>query len=144
MYDGIVLMCVDCVLASPGIAQADPRRRTPPRGGSVIPLSFQPKCMAAHHSFHWIFLALAQRAGLLAHLPVHQPHRLPLDSMPPPPIEAIHHRLMCHHTMRPTLRSRAVRDASPPPSNWHSTASPSLHRPLLYLLPDLSPCCLAL
>jgi hypothetical protein len=29
-------MCVDCVLASLKIAQADPGRRTPPRGGSVI------------------------------------------------------------------------------------------------------------
>jgi hypothetical protein len=28
-------MCVDCVLTSPSIAQADPGRRTPPRGGSV-------------------------------------------------------------------------------------------------------------
>jgi hypothetical protein len=28
-------MCVDYVLASPRIAQADPGRRTPPRGGSV-------------------------------------------------------------------------------------------------------------
>jgi hypothetical protein len=28
-------MCVDCVLASPRIAQADPGRRTPPRGASV-------------------------------------------------------------------------------------------------------------
>jgi hypothetical protein len=36
MYVGIVLMCVDCVLASPRIAQADPGRRTPPQGGSVI------------------------------------------------------------------------------------------------------------
>jgi hypothetical protein len=28
-------MCVDCVLASPRIAQADPGRWTPPQGGSV-------------------------------------------------------------------------------------------------------------
>jgi hypothetical protein len=28
-------MCVDCVLASPRIAQADPGRRTPPQGGSI-------------------------------------------------------------------------------------------------------------
>jgi hypothetical protein len=28
-------MCVDCVLASPRIAQADPGRQTPPRGGSI-------------------------------------------------------------------------------------------------------------
>jgi hypothetical protein len=28
-------MCVDCVLASPRIAQVDPGRRTPPRGGSI-------------------------------------------------------------------------------------------------------------
>jgi hypothetical protein len=28
-------MCVDCVLALLRIAQADPGRRTPPRGGSV-------------------------------------------------------------------------------------------------------------
>jgi hypothetical protein len=28
-------MCVDCVLASPRIAQANPGRWTPPRGGSV-------------------------------------------------------------------------------------------------------------
>jgi hypothetical protein len=28
-------VCVDCVLASPRIAQDDPSRRTPPRGGSV-------------------------------------------------------------------------------------------------------------
>jgi hypothetical protein len=28
-------MCVDCVLASLRIAQVDPGRRTPPRGGSV-------------------------------------------------------------------------------------------------------------
>jgi hypothetical protein len=34
MYD-IVLLCVDCVLASPRIAQADPGWRTPPWGGSV-------------------------------------------------------------------------------------------------------------
>jgi hypothetical protein len=36
MYIGIVLMCIDCVLTSPRIAQADPGWRTPPRGGSVI------------------------------------------------------------------------------------------------------------
>jgi hypothetical protein len=35
MYIGIVLMCVDCVLSSLRIAQADPGRRTLPRGGSV-------------------------------------------------------------------------------------------------------------
>jgi hypothetical protein len=35
MYIDIVLLCVDCVLASPRIAQADPGRRTPPRGHSV-------------------------------------------------------------------------------------------------------------
>jgi hypothetical protein len=28
-------MCVDCVLASPRITQADPSRRTPPLGGSI-------------------------------------------------------------------------------------------------------------
>jgi hypothetical protein len=32
---GIVLMCVDCVLASPRITQADPGQWTPLRGGSV-------------------------------------------------------------------------------------------------------------
>jgi hypothetical protein len=32
---GIVLVCVDCVLASPRITQANPGRQTPPRGGSV-------------------------------------------------------------------------------------------------------------
>jgi hypothetical protein len=35
MYAGIVLMCVDCVLASPIIAQADPGRQTTSRGRSV-------------------------------------------------------------------------------------------------------------
>jgi hypothetical protein len=34
-------MCVDCVLASPRITQADPGRRTPPRGGSVTASSVQ-------------------------------------------------------------------------------------------------------
>jgi hypothetical protein len=34
-------MCIDCVLASPRIAQDDPGRRTPPRGGSVIVHNFQ-------------------------------------------------------------------------------------------------------
>jgi hypothetical protein len=33
---GIVLVCVDCVLASPRITQANPGRQTLPRGGSVI------------------------------------------------------------------------------------------------------------
>ncbi len=37
MYVGIVLMCVDCVLAALRIAQADPGRRSPPRGGSITP-----------------------------------------------------------------------------------------------------------
>jgi hypothetical protein len=31
-------MCVDYVLTSPRIAQADPGQRTPPRGGSVTVL----------------------------------------------------------------------------------------------------------
>jgi hypothetical protein len=35
-------MCVDCVLASLRLAQADPGRRTPPRGGSVIETSLLP------------------------------------------------------------------------------------------------------
>jgi hypothetical protein len=35
MYVGIVLMCVDCVLAALRITQADPGRQTPPRGHSV-------------------------------------------------------------------------------------------------------------
>jgi hypothetical protein len=35
MYIGIVLMCVDCVLASLRIAQSDPGRKPPPWGGSV-------------------------------------------------------------------------------------------------------------
>jgi hypothetical protein len=35
MYVGIVLMCVDCVLASPRIAQADPGRQTFPQGRSI-------------------------------------------------------------------------------------------------------------
>jgi hypothetical protein len=35
MFVGIVLMCVDYVLASPRLAQANPGRRTPHRGGSV-------------------------------------------------------------------------------------------------------------
>jgi hypothetical protein len=30
-------MCVDCVPASLRIAQADPGRRSPPRGGSITP-----------------------------------------------------------------------------------------------------------
>jgi hypothetical protein len=30
-----MLMCVDCILASPRIGQADPGRRIPPRCGSV-------------------------------------------------------------------------------------------------------------
>jgi hypothetical protein len=34
-------MCVDCVLALPRIAQADPSRRTPPRGGSVTCLNIE-------------------------------------------------------------------------------------------------------
>jgi hypothetical protein len=29
-------MCVDCVLSSPRIAQADPGQWTPSRGGSII------------------------------------------------------------------------------------------------------------
>jgi hypothetical protein len=36
MHVGIVLLCVDCVLTLPRIAQADPGRRTPPQGGSII------------------------------------------------------------------------------------------------------------
>jgi hypothetical protein len=35
MSTSIVLMCVDCVLASLKVTQADPGRRTPPRGGSI-------------------------------------------------------------------------------------------------------------
>jgi hypothetical protein len=35
MYIGIVLLCVDCVLTSLRIAEANPGQRTPPRGHSV-------------------------------------------------------------------------------------------------------------
>jgi hypothetical protein len=41
-------MCVDFVLASPRIGQADPDRRTPPRGGSVI-VGYQRKLEATHY-----------------------------------------------------------------------------------------------
>jgi hypothetical protein len=40
-------MCVDSVLASLRIAQADAHRRTPPRGGSVI-VGNQSKLEATH------------------------------------------------------------------------------------------------
>jgi hypothetical protein len=40
-------MCVDCVLASPKITQADPGRWTPPQGGSVT-VSYQSKLEATH------------------------------------------------------------------------------------------------
>jgi hypothetical protein len=40
-------MCVDCVLASLRIAQADPGRRTPPIGGFVI-VGYQSKLEATH------------------------------------------------------------------------------------------------
>jgi hypothetical protein len=40
-------MCVDCFLTSPRIAQADPGRRTPPRGGSVT-IGYQSKLEATH------------------------------------------------------------------------------------------------
>jgi hypothetical protein len=40
-------MCVDCILASPIIAQADPGRRTPPRGGTVT-IHYQSKLDATH------------------------------------------------------------------------------------------------
>jgi hypothetical protein len=35
MCVGIVLMFVDCILTMPRIAQVDPGRRTPSRGGSI-------------------------------------------------------------------------------------------------------------
>jgi hypothetical protein len=41
-------MCVDFVLASPRIGQADPDRRTSPRGGSVI-VGYQRKLEATHY-----------------------------------------------------------------------------------------------
>jgi hypothetical protein len=41
MYIGIVLMCVDCVLASPRITQADPSWQTPPEG--VLSHAWQPQ-----------------------------------------------------------------------------------------------------
>jgi hypothetical protein len=49
MYVGIVLMCVDYVLASLRITQADPGQQTPPRGGSVI-VGYQSKLEATHRS----------------------------------------------------------------------------------------------
>jgi hypothetical protein len=49
MYVGIVFMCVDCVLASLRITQADPSRRAPPRGGSVT-VGYQSKLEATHTS----------------------------------------------------------------------------------------------
>jgi hypothetical protein len=49
MYVGIVLTCVDCVLASLRITQADPGRRTPPRGGFVT-VGYQSKLEATHRS----------------------------------------------------------------------------------------------
>jgi hypothetical protein len=42
-------LCDDCILASPRIAQADPGRRTPPRGHSVT-VSNQSKLEATHRS----------------------------------------------------------------------------------------------
>jgi hypothetical protein len=47
MYVGIVLICVDCVLASSRIIQADPGRRTSPRGHSVT-VGYQSKLEATH------------------------------------------------------------------------------------------------
>jgi hypothetical protein len=51
-------MRVDCVLASPRIAQADPGRRTPPRGGSIIvgiraSLMQQTKCLKITTTLCW-------------------------------------------------------------------------------------------
>jgi hypothetical protein len=40
MYVGIILMCIDCVLASPRIAQTHPGWWAPPRGGSVTKYEF--------------------------------------------------------------------------------------------------------
>jgi hypothetical protein len=42
-------MCVDCVLASPRIAQADPGQRTPPRGSSVT-VGYERKLETTHRS----------------------------------------------------------------------------------------------
>jgi hypothetical protein len=49
MYVGIVLMCVDYVLASLKIAQANSGRRTPPRDGSVT-VGYQSVLEATHSS----------------------------------------------------------------------------------------------
>jgi hypothetical protein len=64
---GIVLMCVDCVLSSPKIAQADPGRRTPPRGGSVTPLTWD----------EW-YKPFIRHAGFLSLARLINTHDLPL------------------------------------------------------------------
>jgi hypothetical protein len=45
MYFGLSTLCVDCVLASPRIAQADPSQQMPPRGHSVTIFSYHEACL---------------------------------------------------------------------------------------------------
>jgi hypothetical protein len=94
-------MCVDRVLASPRITQADPYRRTPPRGGSVTVPSHHSRCtvglqmpaspsfLLGRHALLWPMVsphlpATSKRGPhLIESLPDLMPHR------PAPPLTGI-------------------------------------------------------
>jgi hypothetical protein len=88
-------MCVDRVLASPRITQADPDRRTPPHGGSVTVPAHHSKCtvglqmptspsfLLGRHALLW--LSAYGEPSSPCHLEMGStPHRIPSRPDAPP------------------------------------------------------------